>query len=168
MSANPDPTHPEARPPLPFFVRAFASALFTGYIPFASGTFGSLVGLAFYLIPGFEGPYVIMPACFLVLLAGARLAEPMEAAYGHDPAQVTIDEVLGMWVSLFLLPKNWLVAAAAFFVFRFFDIVKPFPARRFDRQHGGFAIMMDDVVAGVYTNLLLHLALMLPFVQRFL
>ncbi|MGB2869313.1 MAG: phosphatidylglycerophosphatase A [Bacteroidota bacterium] len=150
-----------------FFVRAFASGLFSGYFPIASGTVGSLVGLAIYFLPGFEGPYLIMPASFAIFLLGVRAGDLMEAYYGHDPAEVTIDEVLGMWVSLFLLPKTLAVAVAAFFVFRFMDIVKPFPARKFDRLSGGFGIMMDDVVAGLYANIVIHLLLAVPFLGQF-
>jgi len=63
-----------------------------------------------------------------------------------------------MWVSLLFLPKTVLVATIAFFVFRILDIVKPFPARRFDNLHGGAGVMLDDVVSAIYTNLLLQLA----------
>ncbi len=80
----------------------------------------------------------------------------MQARYGHDPAEVTIDEVLGMWISLFLLPKKILIALVAFVLFRLFDILKPYPARIFDYRKGGISIMMDDVVAGVYTNLIMQ------------
>lgn len=137
-------------------VLLFGSGLFTGFSPIASGTMGSLVGLALYLIPGFEHPYVIMPACALALLLGTKAAGSMERRYGHDPAEVTIDEILGMWISVFLVPKSLSAAITAFFVFRILDIVKPWPARKFDSLRGGMGIMMDDVVAGVYTNLIVH------------
>jgi phosphatidylglycerophosphatase A len=57
---------------------------------------------------------------------------------------------------------------AAFFVFRFFDIFKPFPARKFDNMHGGFGIMMDDVIAGIYSNIIIQLALLIPMIKEFL
>jgi phosphatidylglycerophosphatase A len=85
----------------------------------------------------------------------------MEKVYGHDPGEVTIDEVLGMWISLMLLPKTIAVSGAAFFIFRILDIVKPYPARRFDSLHGGKGIMLDDVVSALYTNLLLQAAVAL-------
>lgn len=151
-----------------FLVKIFASGLFSGYFPIASGTVGSAVGLAIYFLPGFEGPYIIMPACFAVFLLGVRASDLMEVFYGHDPAEVTIDEVLGMWLSLFLLPKSLLVAATAFLVFRVMDIVKPFPAKHFDRSSGGFGIMMDDVVAGFYANIVVHLLVALPFFKQYI
>ena len=153
-------------PEPPFFVKAFASGLFSGYSPIASGTVGSLVGLAFYFIPGFEHPYVIMPAAFFVFLVGIKTAESMEAFYGHDPAEVTIDEVLGMWMSLWLLPKSVIIAAIGFILFRIFDIVKPFPARRFDVLKGGVGIMLDDLVASAYANIVIHVLLIFPFTRN--
>ena len=114
------------------FLKLFASGLFTGYVPVASGTVGSLFAVGFYFIPGFENPLVFTVIILTTFLIGIKTAGIMEQRYGHDPAEVTIDEVVGMWISLFLLPKKILVALAAFFIFRFFDIIKPFPARKFD------------------------------------
>ncbi len=95
---------------------------------------------------------------FILLLLGGFAAGKVETSYGHDPSIVTIDEVLGMWVSLLFLPKSLLLAVGAFIIFRLLDVVKPWPARFFDRKHGGWNIMLDDVVAGIYTNLLLQFA----------
>jgi phosphatidylglycerophosphatase A len=147
-----------------FFTKAFASGLFSGFSPVASGTVGSAVGLAVYSIPGVESPTVLLPLSLLVLALGIRASSAMEKVYGHDPGEVTIDEVLGMWISLLFLPKTILVAALAFFIFRVLDIVKPFPARRFDTIRGGSGIMFDDVVSAIYTNLLLQLALALQII----
>ncbi|HTP12962.1 MAG TPA: phosphatidylglycerophosphatase A [Bacteroidota bacterium] len=168
-SPNPDGQGgPQGPRTPPFLVRAFASGLFSGYSPIASGTVGSLVGLAFYWIPGFEQPYYIMPASVIVFLAGIKAGDIMEQYYGHDPAEVTIDEVLGMWFTLFLLPKSVVVAVAGFFVFRILDIVKPFPAKKFDAATGGFGIMMDDVVSAFYSNLILQLVFSIPFFRHFI
>lgn len=152
---------PPSSPTVSPLIKIFASALYSGYSPVAPGTAGSLVGLFIYFIPRFESNYVLLPACMLVFLIGAFAAGKMEIAYGHDPSAVTIDEVLGMWVSLLFLPKSFLVAVGAFFVFRLLDVVKPWPARFFDRKHGGWNIMLDDVVAGIYTNLVLQLSVRL-------
>lgn len=173
-SQNPDGAlTPDANPEIrvPFIVKAFGSGLFSGYSPVASGTVGTLVGLAIYAIPGFETPPVILPLLFFVFILGIKAAATMEKRYGHDPAEVTIDEVLGIWVSLIFLPKSMIIAIAAFFIFRIMDIVKPWPARTFDKVTGGFGIMMDDAVAGLYTNIVLHILLrigafnLIPFLQ---
>jgi phosphatidylglycerophosphatase A len=158
----------DSSPTIPWFVKAFASGLFSGYSPIASGTVGSAVALAFYFIPGFEQPFVIIPVGFFAFLFGVQAAHRMEARLGHDPAEVTIDEMVGMWLSLLLLPKSLPIALSAFLIFRVLDIVKPFPARKFDNVRGGIGIMMDDIVAGAYTNLLIHFALDIPAVRQLL
>ena len=144
------------------FVRIFASAGYAGYFPIASGTAGSAVALALYwVIPGMEIWWVLLSASMLALLAGIPASTAMERQYGEDPSEVVIDEVVGMWISLLFVPKVWYLALIAFFVFRIFDIIKPPPARQFDRMHGGFGIMMDDVAAGVYANLVVQAARLL-------
>jgi phosphatidylglycerophosphatase A len=166
---SPKPNTDILRPPPPsFLTKIIASALFSGYSPLASGTVGSFVGLAIYAIPGFEQATILLATSVVVFIVGIRTATVMENYYGHDPAQVTIDEVLGMWLSLALLPKSVLVALVGFFVFRILDILKPFPAKRFDRMTGGFGIMMDDVIVAVYTNLILHLLFSLPLFIQFI
>jgi phosphatidylglycerophosphatase A len=161
---SPNPTDDAAasprgeQPTVGFLPKAFASGLFSGYSPVASGTVGSAVGLAIYWIPGFEHPLIMAAISVVVFVLGVRTAEAMEKVYGHDPGEVTIDEVLGMWISLILLPKTILISAVGFFLFRIFDIFKPYPARRFDSLHGGKGIMLDDVVSALYTNLLLQAA----------
>ena len=167
-SPNPDGSKDTELKEPSIFVKAFASGLFSGYSPVASGTVGSVVGLAIYFIPGFEQPYYIMPACVFVFLAGIKASEIMEARYGHDPSEVTIDEVLGMWFTLFLLPKSIVVAVTGFFIFRILDIIKPFPARKFDEAKGGFGIMMDDVICAFYSNLILQIVFSIPVFRQFL
>lgn len=149
---------PQPYPPLSPITKIFASALYSGYAPIAPGSVGTLVGLLMYLIPGFEQAYILLPACAVVFVLGTLAAGRMERHYGHDPAAVTIDEVLGMWVSLLFLPKSPFVVAAAFLLFRALDVLKPWPARLFDRMQGGWSIMADDVVAGIYANLVIQAA----------
>ncbi len=159
-SQNPSPSSATAAHTdfsVPFLVKLFGSGLFSGYSPVASGTVGSLMGLAIYALPGFENPGVMIAACFIVFVLGIKAAELMERRYGHDPAEVTIDEILGMWISLLFLPKSIFLGFTAFLLFRIFDIVKPWPARKFDTVRGGFGIMMDDVIAAFYTNIILHI-----------
>lgn len=146
-----------------FITKIFTTGFFSGYSPFAPGTVGSAVALAIYTIPGFESLYIIIVVTLVVFILGIRATNIMEKRYGHDPSEVTIDEFVGMWISLILLPKKLVVSLAAFFIFRFFDIVKPFPARRFDTVHGGIGIMMDDVIAGIYTNIVIQVLLLIPW-----
>ena len=148
-------SHPQSISPI---IKVFASGLFSGYAPFASGTVGTLVGILIYLIPLFAQTIILLPACAVVFVLGSLAAGKMEKVYGHDPSIVTIDEVVGIWVSLLLLPNSFLNIAAAFFLFRAFDVFKPWPARVFDKMQGGWNIMLDDVVAGIYTNVILQIA----------
>jgi phosphatidylglycerophosphatase A len=162
-----NPSRVTALPEPSFATKLFASALFSGYSPIASGTVGSAVALAFYALPGFESPLILGVVTLIVCLLGIKTSTIMEQRYGHDPAEVTIDEVVGMWLSLMFLPKKLFVVLAAFFLFRFFDIIKPFPARKFDSMHGGVGIMMDDVIAGIYANIVLQVVLMIPLLKSF-
>jgi phosphatidylglycerophosphatase A len=163
--SNNAPDHTiEQTPKVGFVTKAFASGLFSGFSPVASGTVGSAVGLVFYCIPGFEHWFILLPASLIALALGIRASDAMEKVYGHDPSEVTIDEVVGMWVSLLFLPKTILVGTLAFFIFRVLDIVKPFPARQFDNLHGGSGVMLDDVVSAMYTNLLLQLAVAMKII----
>jgi len=162
---NPNNSVKAAEPSLT--IKVFASALFAGYSPIAPGTVGSAVALAIYFIPGFESPLVMGIMTLLVCLLGIPAAEAMEKWYGHDPAQVTIDEVVGMWISLLFLPKKILLVLAAFVLFRILDIMKPPVSRKFDTMHGGVGIMMDDVISGVYTNIILQVTLLIPMIKDF-
>jgi phosphatidylglycerophosphatase A len=151
-----------------FATKLFCSGLFSGYLPVASGTAGSFLAVCLYLIPGFETPAVFAPVIIIVLAIGTKASDSMARWYGDDPAEVTIDEIAGMWISLFLLPKKPLVIIAAFMIFRILDIVKPFPARKFDTMHSGTGIMMDDVVSGIYTNFIIQVLLELQPLSGFL
>ncbi|HET7153373.1 MAG TPA: phosphatidylglycerophosphatase A [Candidatus Kapabacteria bacterium] len=160
---------------LPGAIKYFVSAFGVGFMPIASGTWGSAFALLFYLfIPGFWHWYVILPASLIVLLPAIPASTKAEHVYGDDPSMVVIDEVVGMWITLAspLFPFSWVYAIVGFFLFRLFDIVKPFPANRFDAMKGGFGIMMDDVVSGIYANIATHLIIyglgLFPFVYEFL
>jgi phosphatidylglycerophosphatase A len=144
---------------LNFFEKLIGSGFYTGYIPFASGTWGSLAALIIYLIPGFEKPVIIIPAIVLFTILGIFIGNKFDVVYGKDPAECTVDEMVGMWISLLFLPKTILVVTAAFLCWRAFDIFKPAPARELESLKGGVGIMMDDIVAGIYSLLLLHLIL---------
>ncbi len=136
---------------LNFFENLLGSGFYTGYIPFASGTFGSLAGLIIFWIPGFEKPFILIPAIILFTFYGIYVGSKFEVKYGKDPAECTIDEVVGMWISLILLPKTIIMSFVAFLIWRIFDIIKPYPAGKLEDLKGGLGIMMDDVAAGFYS-----------------
>jgi phosphatidylglycerophosphatase A len=133
-----------------------ATCAHVGYAPVAPGTFGSLVGLAFYyLIRRQQSSVVELGAIVLITLVGLWSATEAEHHFGGiDPGPVVIDEVVGMLVTLALHPVNVLGAIIAFFIFRVLDVVKPWPARRLELLPGGFGVVLDDMMAGVYGNLI--------------
>lgn len=138
-----------------FFTQFLASAAFTGFVPKASGTAGSAFALLFVLIPGFYSPVILFTLSLIFFFTGIVVSGRMMQRYGDDPSVVVIDEVVGQWLSLgiaslFFPEVSLQIALFAFFAFRFFDIVKLFPAGYFDRLKTGFGVMMDDIIAGIY------------------
>jgi phosphatidylglycerophosphatase A len=138
---------------------AVATAGGIGYAPFAPGTAGSAAGLlVWWLLPATTAA---QGAAILVMFAvGSWSGNVAERHFGRtDPGQVVIDEVMGMLITLFLNPVGWIGALAGFFLFRVFDVIKPYPANRLERLHGGVGVMADDAMAAVYANLALRLGL---------
>ncbi|HRJ98939.1 MAG TPA: phosphatidylglycerophosphatase A [Ignavibacteria bacterium] len=142
------------------FSKIFSSCFFIGYISKASGTFASLFGILFFLIPGFQNLNILLPAIVICFAAGVYTSGNMMKRFGDDPSEVVIDEVVGMWITvmIFLLfnadimALNFLQFSVLFFSFRFFDIVKIQPAKYFDKLDSAFGVMMDDVIAGIYAG----------------
>jgi phosphatidylglycerophosphatase A len=138
---------------------AVATVFGVGYAPVAPGTFGSAVGLLlWWLLPASTAIQAAVIAAMFV--AGSWGGNVAERHFGRsDPGQVVIDEVMGMLITLFLNPVGWLGALAGFLLFRIFDVIKPYPANRLERLHGGIGVMADDAMAAVYANLVLRAAL---------
>ena len=140
-----------------WFEKLIGSGFYTGYVPIASGTFGSLVAIVIYIIPGFERLEIIIPAIILLFSYGLFVSSKFEKVYGKDPSQCTVDEVVGTWIALIALPKSFLIVFTTFLIWRVLDIIKPFPARTSEKLPGGFGIMIDDVISGFYTVVIVHL-----------
>ncbi|MBM4174749.1 MAG: phosphatidylglycerophosphatase A [Ignavibacteria bacterium] len=129
-----------------------------GYFPFASGTVASFFALIIYwIIPGFEKIGILTVLIVIFSILGIWSGTIGEKKFGYDPPQVVIDEVVGMWISLLFIPKTIILSALSFFLFRMFDIVKPYPANVSQSLKGGYGIMMDDIIAGIYTILTIQL-----------
>jgi phosphatidylglycerophosphatase A len=143
------------------FEKLIGSGFYTGYFPVASGTIGSLAALLIYLIPGFEHLFIIIPFTLIFIVYGIYLGNKFEINYGKDPAECTVDEVVGTWISVIALPKTLWIIVATFFLWRILDIIKPSPARNLERLNGGLGIMFDDVVSGIYTLIIMHLVVYL-------
>ncbi len=130
-----------------------------GYSPLAPGTVGALGALLpAILILKFTGNpdlwLILMVILFSTLgTIGSNIAE---RDWGKDPSKIVIDEAAGMWISLLFTGTSWFAIISAFVLFRFFDIFKPFGIRKAERLPGGSGVMADDILAGVYANLILH------------
>lgn len=137
-----------------YLARLIATCFGLGYAPFAPGTVVSLAAvLCYYLVPQLQDIRVMIPAVVAVTAAGVWSGGVMERRYGEDPSIVTIDELAGQWIALLALPATVPSLMLAFVTFRFFDIAKPGPVDRIQRLHGGWGIMADDLLAGLFANL---------------
>jgi phosphatidylglycerophosphatase A len=126
-----------------------------GRLPRAPGTWGSLVALPFAAaLTWLAGPWLVLLATLAVFGLGVWASDRYMAAFGvHDPAAIVVDEVVGQWLTLALLPLSPVAYLLGFVLFRILDMVKPWPARWIDRtMAGGVGVMLDDVVAGIYAG----------------
>jgi phosphatidylglycerophosphatase A len=140
-------------------LEALGTVVYLGRVPWASGTVGSVPGvLLFWLCRDRALLFAVLTGVLFVL--GVVAAGYLERKAGDaDPSSVVVDEMVGMMAALALFKWSWPTAIAAFVAFRFFDIVKPFPARQFEEKRGGLGIMLDDIVAAAYTWVAVRLAL---------
>ena len=157
---------------VPFFVNLIGSGLFTGHIPFASGTFGSFLAFLVYLIPRFSEYLPLTLFTIIFFAIGVYFSEIMRKRYGEDPAQVVIDEITGQWFTYligsivfemffpikpfdptFSFSSKVAFGIIGFLFFRLFDIIKLEPAKYLDSKNTGFGIMADDIAAGLYAGI---------------
>lgn len=144
---------------------AIATGLGLGYLPIAPGTWGTLLAFPIQFLLVYLDlaplPYALtLVGLFFLGVGAAGSAEKITDR--PDPGLVVIDEVVGMLIGLIAVPMTLPAWSLAFFVFRFFDILKPYPIRLIDQRcHGGVGIMLDDVLAGVYTLAVMQLAIRL-------
>lgn len=139
-------------------VTLFATFFYTGFFPFAPATFATLVFLALYwLVPG--GDWIATWTIFIpTLVLSIPASSRMEKTHGKDPHCVVIDEVVGIQVVLLGATPSLAGVIAAFVLFRIFDVWKPYPIDKLQSLPGGWGIVADDVVAGLYSRIVLVLA----------
>ena len=139
-------------------VTLFATFFYTGFFPFAPATFATLVFLALYwLVPG--GDWIATWTIFIpTLVLSIPASSRMEKTHGKDPHCVVIDEVVGIQVVLLGATPSLAGVIAAFVLFRIFDVWKPYPIDKLQSLPGGWGIVADDVVAGIYSRIVLVLA----------
>jgi len=140
-----------------------ATGCYAGYVPVASGTFGTLVAIPLCYLLSVLGPFegtlfVVTFTGFAVWISG----EAEKVFNKKDSGLIVIDEMAGFLVTMFLIPWSWKNMAIGFFLFRLMDIAKPFPIRRLGSTWpGGWGVVGDDVLAGVYANVILRFAMRL-------
>ncbi len=140
-----------------------ATGFGSGFSPFAPGTAGALLATVIWYIAS-----LFLSSCILLIgtlasvifftLLGIRAANAVERIWGKDPSKVVIDEMVGVWIPLLAVPDNtykYVYALAAFVLFRLFDIFKPLGIRKMEALKGGIGVMMDDILAGIYSFILL-------------
>ena len=151
-----------------FMAKFTATAGFVGYVPLAQGTVGSLWGPVLYMVlPGYwfvhftrEVSLAVVGMVVILYFLGVWSAGVCETVWGHDPGRVVIDEVVGMLVTLAFVPLTLKTVWLGFFLFRAFDILKPPPVRWADKKlPGGWGVMSDDVIAGMYANVFLKIGM---------
>lgn len=138
-----------------FVLKLIGTFAFTGFFPVAPATFASLVFLLLYgLVPG--GEVLTHPLVALVtLVLSIPVSTRLEKIYGHDAGRIVIDEIVGLQVILVAAEPTTAGLVVVFFLFRLFDIVKPYPAGRAQKLPSGLGVVTDDFIAGLYTRLVM-------------
>jgi len=140
------------------FFLFLASGFGAGYVPIAPGTAGTLVAIPiFFALSLIPFPLYELTILTFFFLASWISGEAQRCWGRKDHPRIVIDEIMGYLITMLWLPKTFLFIILGFFLFRFFDIVKPPPIRLLERVKGGFGVVLDDVVAGVYANIVLQL-----------
>ncbi|WP_317323300.1 phosphatidylglycerophosphatase A [Leyella lascolaii] len=146
---------------LPLLPTIIGTGFGSGFWPWGPGTAGALTGMLIWYALSFMLNstllFAVTLSCIIVFtIAGTWAVRRLSPFWGSDPQKVVIDEMVGVWVPLLAVPASdiWL-ALASFVLFRLFDILKPFGIRTLDRRKGAFYVMADDILAGVYSLIII-------------
>lgn len=149
------------------FIHKIITTFFgSGYTPIAPGTAGALFGCGVIVLFNYfevvlNNPFLFITIILITTLIGIYSTNQLTSEWGKDPSKVVIDEVIGMWISMLLIPFSYINLLMAFVLFRLFDIFKPLGIRKLEQLNGGLGVMADDVLAGIYVNLVLQLIIYL-------
>jgi phosphatidylglycerophosphatase A len=141
-----------------FIIKTISTFFYVGYLPLIPGTFASLAGAyLFYLL---KDNLILYSAFTLgLLIIGFFITGKAENIFAQkDSRYIVIDEVTGMFLALTLVPYSFRILILGFFLFRILDTLKPYPANRIEHLKGSLGVMGDDIVAGLYTNIILQVA----------
>ena len=147
-----------------YFILMLATGFGVGLSPVAPGTLGTLLAIPIYLILyRIPFPFYVLIIVFLLFVSIWISDRAQKHSGKMDDQRIVIDEIMGFLVTMLWVDRKAFLIIIAFFLFRFFDIVKPPPIRRLEKLKGGYGIVLDDVLAGVYANVILHL---IHFISR--
>ncbi len=134
-----------------------AEGAYSGKSPLAPGTAGTLAGVLLYVGIREASSFLYIVITLMVCAGGTWAAGRAEKILGcKDCPSIVIDEIAGYLIAMFMVPAGWGFVAAGFFLFRLFDIIKPWPLYALQKINGGLGVMLDDIGAGIYTNILLQ------------
>ena len=140
----------------------FATVFGVGYSPFAPGTAGAIVACLslwlfekYNLISTTTSPILFIGLIVCTTILGIIAGNKLEKELGKDASIIVIDEVIGMWITMLFIPFTWLNILIGFVLFRFFDIAKPLGIRKMEDLGGGLGVIADDMLAGIYSNIIL-------------
>ena len=147
-----------------FLVKATSTIFFIGYLPLVPGTFGSIAGVGLFYLLKRTTAVTYFLFIFGIIALGLTTCGRMEKLLNKkDPSCIVIDEVAGMLIALSFMPYDLKVIFLSFLIFRILDTLKPYPAARLQNRHGAIGVIGDDLVAGIYTNIVLQFILKLTF-----
>jgi len=140
-----------------WIIRFLATGFFVGHSPFAPGTMGTLVAFLLYaILPTSVTFYWLLILCLVI--GGTIICHQAENILGRvDAPEIVIDEICGYFIAMAFLPKSLGLMIVGFIIYRLLDVIKIYPMKKFEVIAGGLGIMLDDIYAGVITNLILHI-----------
>lgn len=154
--------------------KLIASGLGTGYSPFAPGTVGAALGIVvlylfnFWLIGLNIGQSTILVLNLVVIISTTLQANysiiKVHTEWSHDANKIVIDEIVGVWIAALMIPLDWHYYLYAFILFRVFDISKPFFIKKIDKMNNDWSVMLDDILAGIYSMIVLQVLLLFEII----
>jgi phosphatidylglycerophosphatase A len=145
-----------------FLILLFASGFGAGFSPVVPGTMGTLAAIPiYYFISSISSPLYEVTLVTFFFFSSWIAGQAEQYWKEKDDRRIVIDEIMGFLVTMLWAPRTPFSIVAGFVLFRFFDILKPFPVHRVEQVKAGYGVVLDDVLAGIYSNILLHLVLRL-------
>ncbi len=141
-----------------YFIFFWATGFGVGFSPIVPGTMGTLVAIpVYYFLSSISFPLYELTLLSFFFFSSWISAQAEQYWCKKDDRRIVIDEIMGFLITMLWVPKGFSLILLGFLLFRFFDIVKPFPIRRLERAKSGYGVVLDDVLAGIYSNIALHL-----------